>query len=53
MSFVEMWMYLETVIQSAISQKEKNKYRILTHIIGTQKNGTGELVCRAKIETHM
>ena len=34
-SFVEMWMDLETVIQSEIRQKEKNKYRILTHICGT------------------
>ena len=33
-SFVEMWMDLETVIQSEVSQNEKNKYRILTHIIG-------------------
>ena len=34
-SFVETWMYLETVIQSEVSQKEKNKYRILTHVCGT------------------
>ena len=34
-SLVEMWMDLETVIQSEVSQKEKNKYRILTHICGT------------------
>ena len=34
-SFVETWMHLETVIQSAVSQKEKNKYRILMHICGT------------------
>ena len=34
-SFVETWMDLETVIQSEISQKEKNKYRILVHICGT------------------
>ena len=27
-SFVEMWMNLETVIQSEVSQKEKNKYCI-------------------------
>ena len=27
-SFVEMWMNLETVIQSEVSQKEKNKYHI-------------------------
>ena len=50
-SFVEM--DLETVIQSGVSQKEKNKYCILTHICGTLKNGTDELVCRAEIETQM
>ena len=33
-SFVEMWMDLETVIQSEVSQKEKNKYRILMHVCG-------------------
>ena len=33
-SFVETWMDLETVIQSEVSQKEENKYRILTHICG-------------------
>ena len=34
-SFVETWMDLETVIQSEVSQKEKNKYCILMHICGT------------------
>ena len=34
-SFVETWMNLQTVIQSEVSQKEKNKYRIVTHICGT------------------
>ena len=34
-SFVETWTDLETVIQSEVSQKEKNKYRILTHVCGT------------------
>ena len=33
-SFVETWMNLETVIQSEVSQKEKNKYCILAHICG-------------------
>ena len=28
------WMDLETVIQSEVSQKEKTKYRMLTHIYG-------------------
>ena len=34
-SFVETWIDLETVIQSEVSQKEKNKYHMLTHICGT------------------
>ena len=34
-SFVETWMDLETVIQSEVSQKEKNEYHILTRIRGT------------------
>ena len=34
-SFVERWIDLDTVIQSEVSQKEKNKYRILTHVCGT------------------
>ena len=31
------WMDLESVIQSEVSQKEKNKYRMLTHIYGIKK----------------
>ena len=38
-SFVETWMDPETVIQSEVSQKEKNKYRILTHVCEIWKNG--------------
>ena len=32
--FVVRWMHLESVIQSEVSQKEKNKYCMLTHIYG-------------------
>ena len=32
--FVVRWMDLESVIQSEVSQKEKNKYHMLTHIYG-------------------
>ena len=32
--FVVRWMDLESVIQSEVSQKEKKKYRMLTHIYG-------------------
>ena len=52
-SFIETWMDLETVIQSEVSQKEKNKCRMLTHVCGTLKNGTDEPICRAEVETQM
>ena len=51
--FAEMWMDLETVIQSEVSQKEKNKYCLLTHVCRSQKNGINEPVCKAEIETQM
>ena len=51
MPFAATWMQLETVIQSEVSQKEKNKYRILTQICGIWKNGTDEPVCKAEIYT--
>ena len=44
------WMNLEPVIQSEVSQKEKKKYCILTHIYGIQKDGTDEPICRARME---
>ena len=30
--FLVRWMELESVMQSEVSQKEKNKYSMLTHI---------------------
>ena len=35
--FVMRWMNLESVVQSEVSQKEKNKYHMLTHIYGIKK----------------
>ena len=35
--FVVRWMDLETVTQSEVSQKEKNKYCMLTHIYAILK----------------
>ena len=32
--FVVRWMDLESVIQSEVSQKEKTKYHMVTHIYG-------------------
>ena len=53
MPFAATWMDLEIIILSEVSQTEKDKYRILTHICGIYKNGTDEPVCKAEIETQM
>jgi len=44
------WMNLDPIIQSDVSQKEKDKYCMLTYIYGIQKNGTEEFIYRATIE---
>ena len=49
-SLVETWLDLESIIQSEVSQKEINKYCILTHICRIQKTYTDELICRARRE---
>ena len=43
-------MDLEFIIQSEISQKEKNKYHILMHIYGIWKDGTDKPIRRAAME---
>ena len=49
-SVLMRWMNPETIIQSAVSQKENDKYRILMHIYGIYKNGTEEFIYRAAME---
>ena len=49
-SVLMRWMNLEPIIQSEVSQKEKNKYCILIHICGIQKNGKDEPIFRARIK---
>ena len=44
-------MDIESVIQSEVSQKEKNKYCMLTHIYGILKNGYEEPKGRTGIKT--
>ena len=44
------WMNLKPITQSEVSQKEKDKYRILTYIYGIYKNGTEEFIYRATME---
>ena len=50
-SFAEMWLNLETLIQSEVNQKEKNKYHILMYICGISKNGIDDLICKAETGT--
>ena len=44
------WMNLESIIQSEVSQKEKDKYRILMHIYGILKHSTEEFIYKAAME---
>ena len=45
------WMNLEPVIQSEVSQKEKNKYCKLMHIYTeSRKNGIDEPICRKEMK---
>ena len=49
-SVLMRWMNLEPIIQSEVSQNEKDKYCILMHIYIIQKNGTEEFIYRAAVE---
>ena len=49
-SVLMWWMNLEPIIQSEVSQKEKNKYCILS-IYMEFKDGTDEIICRTAVET--
>ena len=51
--FAVRWMDPEAVIQSEVSQKKKNKYRMLTHIYGILKSSTDEPSDRAGIKMQM
>ena len=48
-SVLMRWMNLEPIIQSEVSQKEKDKYCILE----SRKNGTEEFIYRAAMEKHI
>ena len=45
-SILMRWMNLKPIIQSEVSQKEKDKYLILTHIYGIYKNGPEQFIYR-------
>ena len=52
-SVLMRWMNLEPIIQSKVSQREKDKYHTSTHVYGIQKDGTNNATCRAAKETQM
>ena len=47
------WMKLEPIIQSEVSQKDKDHYSILTHIYGIQKDGNDNPIYKTEKETQM
>ena len=49
-SVLTRWMSLEPIIQGEVSQKEKDKYRILMQIYGILKNSTEEFIYRAMMK---
>ena len=52
-SVLMRWMKLESIIQSEVSQKEKHRYSILTHIYRIQKDGNDNPVCETAKETQI
>ena len=49
--FAAAWMDLEIIVLSEVSQTEKDKYHILTHICGIQKNGIDDLIYKTEIDS--
>ena len=49
-SVLMRWMNLEPIMEGEMSQKDKDKYHILTHIYRIYKNGNEEFSYRATIE---
>ena len=47
------WMKLEPIIQSEVSQKDKDHYSILTHIYGIYNDGNDSPICKTEKETQM
>ena len=47
------WMKLEPIVQSEVSQKDKDQYNILMHIYGILKDGNANPICKTEKETQM
>ena len=47
------WMKLEHIIQSEVSQKDKDQCSILMHIYGILKDDNDNPICKTEKETQM
>ena len=47
------WMKLEPIIQSEVSQKDKDQYSTLTHIYEILKDSNDNPICKTEKETQM
>ena len=47
-SFLMRWMNLEPIIQSEVSQKDKDQYSILMHIYGILEDGNDNHICKTE-----
>ena len=52
-SVLMRWIKLEPIIQSEVSQKEKQQYSILMHIYGIEKDGNDDLIYETAKETQI
>ena len=50
-SVLMRWMKIESITQSEVNQGEKDKYYMLTHVYGIQKDGTDDPTGRGAAET--
>ena len=50
-SVLMRWINIEPIIQSEVSQKEKDKYGITMLVYGNKKGGTDDPKCRAAKQT--
>ena len=51
MPFAAMWMDLETILLSKISQTEKDKHHMTSHICDILKDDTNELIYKTEVES--
>ena len=52
-SVLMRWMKLEPIMQTEVSQKDKDQYSILVHIYGILKDGNDNPICKTEKETQM